>query len=76
MTTPEDKITNVIGDLLNGAQERDALDAHLSSLMKNEKTALLVDNNNIYHATRSMGFQIDYVKLRMILESRCNLRSA
>lgn len=46
----------------------------LPGLVRGEATALLLDINNLYKRSRSCGFRIDYGKLNMIFNNRCDLR--
>lgn len=46
----------------------------LPGLMRGQGTAILIDSNNLYRRAKSEGFQIDYVKLKNIFASRCDLR--
>jgi len=50
------------------------INEELTGLLVNEPTALLIDINNFYRRAKDNGFKIDYLALKSIFESRCNLR--
>ena len=56
-------------------EDRKKLDECLPGVTLGENTVVLLDNNNIYRATKNIGLRMDYLKLKRIFEERCNLRS-
>ncbi len=68
-------IPDIISDLkLRSDLEIDfRINEALPNLSISEKTALLIDGNNIYRRAKDNGFAISYSDLSSILEKRCNL---
>jgi uncharacterized LabA/DUF88 family protein len=42
-------------------------------LFQDERCAIFIDGANIYSTTKNMGFDIDYKRLKVFFEKKCNL---
>lgn len=50
------------------------LNEYLPNLSRTEPTAILLDVNNLYKRAQANDFRLDYIRLRQIFETRCDLR--
>lgn len=67
--------TSRIGDVFEQIVENGRLNVVLPNLNKNEKTAILIDGNNLFCTLSRLGFYVDYAKLKKVFADRTFLDS-